>query len=271
MTPMPPISPGERTGVRRVAPTMGTMASIVVHDDAPVDVIDVAIEAVLAELERLEAMFSTYRADSLISAINRGERHPLDGPAEVVDVLDACTWLEQVTGGAFRARHPEPPYPFDPAGFVKGWATERAAGALATAGLQHWCVSVGGDLQVHGRPSGGRLGGRPWRVAVADPLHPGRVLASFDLDDGAVATSGTAERGRHLWDGRTGRPADALASVTVLGPHLTWADALATAAFALGDRGLDWIEELEGYEAVAVDAAGGLRATTGLHVVGAAA
>ena len=74
---------------------MGTMASIVVHDDAPAGVVDAAIDAVLAELERLEAMFSTYRDDSVISAINRGERHPLDGPAEVVDVLDACTWLEQ--------------------------------------------------------------------------------------------------------------------------------------------------------------------------------
>ena len=258
---------GGRTGVRRVAPTMGTMASIVVHDDAPTDVVDTAIGAVLAELERLEATFSTYRADSVISAINRGECHPLDGPAEVVDVLDACTWLEHVTGGAFRARRPEPPFLFDPAGFVKGWATERAAGALDAAGLEHWCVAVGGDLQVRGQAGGGR----PWRIAVADPLHAGRVLASFDLHDGAVATSGTAERGQHLWDGRTGRPPGALASVTVLGPHLTWADALATAAFALGDAGLDWIEGLEGYEAVAVDTTGVLRVTPGLQLVGAAA
>ena len=150
---------------------------------------------------------------------------------------------------------------------MKGWATERAAGALDAAGLEHWCVSVGGDLQVRGQPAGGR----PWRIAVADPLHPGRVLASFDLHDGAVATSGTAERGQHLWDGRTGRPPDALASVTVLGPHLTWADALATAAFALGDAGLDWIEGLEGYEAVAVDTTGMVRVTPGLQLVGAAA
>lgn len=278
MTPLPP-APGP--GVRRVAPTMGTMASIVVHDDRPVEVVDAAIDAVLAELERLEAIFSTYRADSVITAINRGERHPLDGPAEVVDVLDACTWLEQTTGGAFRARRPEPPYPFDPAGFVKGWATECAAGALDVAGLEHWCVSVGGDLQVRGqaggrqaggtRAGGGQAGGgRPWRIAVAHPLHPGQVVASFDLHDGAVATSGTAERGRHLWDGRTGRAADALASVTVLGPHLTWADALATAAFALGRDGLDWIDGLDGYEALAVDHGGVVRMTAGLQVAAAA-
>ena len=172
---------------------MGTMASIVVHDDAPADVVDAAIDSVLAELERLEAIFSTYRADSVISAINRGERHPLDGPAEVMDVLDACTWLEQVTGGAFRARRPEPPFPIDPAGFVKGWATERAAGALNAAGLEHWCVSVGGDLQVRGQPA------RP--AAVADrrgrpaPPRPGpRVLRP------------PRRRRRHVGHGRAGAP-----------------------------------------------------------------
>ena len=57
----------------------------------------------------------------------------------------------------------------------------------------------------------------------------------------------------------------------MLGPHLTWADALATAAFALGDDGPDWIEGLDGYEAVAVDMRGTLRVTSGLQVVGAAA
>ena len=153
---------------------------------------------------------------------------------------------------------------------MKGWATERATGALDAAGLEHWCVSVGGDLQVRGQPGGGSRG-RPWRIAVADPLHPGRVLASFDLHDGAVATSGTAERGRHLWDGRTGRPPGALASVTVLGPHLTWADALATAAFALGDAGRTGSRASRATRRSPSTRRGRLRVTAGLQLVGAAA
>ncbi len=156
--------------VRRSAPVMGTVASIHVHDDAPPDLVHAAIDEALAELERLEAMFSTYRADSVVSAINRGERNVLDGPAEVIDVLDACTWLEQVTGGAFRARRPEPPFPIDPAGFVKGWATERASAALERAGLRRWCFSVGGDLIARGRSRS--------EPALADrgrrPFAPGR-------------------------------------------------------------------------------------------------
>ena len=82
---------------------MGTMASIVVHDDAPADVVDAAIGLRAGRARAAGGhLHHVPPADSVISAINRGERHPLDGPAEVVDVLDACTWLEQVTGGAFR-------------------------------------------------------------------------------------------------------------------------------------------------------------------------
>ncbi|HEY8094409.1 MAG TPA: FAD:protein FMN transferase [Acidimicrobiales bacterium] len=246
--------------VRRRAPVMGTVASIHVHDDAPSDLVHAAIDDALTELERLEAMFSTYRADSVVSAINRGERNVLDGPAEVIDVLDACTWLEQITGGAFRARRPEPPFPIDPAGFVKGWATERASAALERAGLRRWCFSVGGDLIARGRSRSGQ----PWRIAVADPSHRGQVLASIPLSDAAVATSGTSERGHHVWDGRRSNPATDLASLTVIGPHLTWADAFATAAFALGAEGLSWVEQLERYEAMSVDSEGRLATTTGL-------
>jgi FAD:protein FMN transferase len=226
---------------------MGTVASLHVHDDVDAATLGAAADATFAELARLEAMFSTFRDTSEISRINRGELHVLDASAEVVDVLDACTWLEHESGGAFRARRPGDGR-LDPAGLVKGWATERAARHLDEAGLEHWYLSVGGDLQARGR----QIDGRPWRVAIADPLHPGDVAAALDIVDAAVATSGTAERGRHLWDGRTGGTADGLASMTVVGPHLTWADAFATTAFVLGLDGVGWVRRFEGYRAVAI-------------------
>ncbi len=73
-----------------------------------------------------------------------------------------------------------------------------------------------------------------------------------------MATSGTAARGRHLWDGRTGQPADSLASMTVVGPHLTWADAFATTAFVLGRDGVDWVTNFDGYRALAITTQGEL-------------
>ena len=227
---------------------MGTVASLHVHDDADQTSIEAGARAAFDELDRLEAMFSTFRADSEISRVNRGLLHLLDCPGEMIDVLDACTWLEHASGGAFCAHPPERPGLVDPAGFVKGWATERAGDVLGQAGLDAWCLTVGGDVQTHGRPTGG---GR-WLVAVADPLSPGEIVATLALDGGAIATSGTAERGAHLWDGRTGRRADALASMTVTGPHLAWVDALATAAFAMGPEGVDWVSCFDDHHALAI-------------------
>ena len=75
--------------------------------------------------------------------------------------------------------------------------------------------------------------------------------------DLAVATSGIAERGSHVFDPFTGRPAEQLASVTLVGPDMTWTDAYATAALAMGDRCRQWINGLDGYEGLVIDRDGG--------------
>ena len=113
--------------VRRVRQVMGTMCSIHVHDDAPSRLVNAAIDAVLAELDRLEAMFSTFRVDSEISRVNRNELGLLECSPEVIDVIDSCSWLERMSNGAFDIRPDGPGGRIDPAGFVKGWAAERAA------------------------------------------------------------------------------------------------------------------------------------------------
>jgi FAD:protein FMN transferase len=65
-----------------------------------------------------------------------------------------------------------------------------------------------------------------------------------------VATSGTAHRGAHIIDEHTGRPATAVRATTVIGPSLMWADVYATAAAARGPSPMDWLEDLDGYEAL---------------------
>jgi thiamine biosynthesis lipoprotein len=241
--------------VVRTHPVMGTMASVHVHDRADPAVIDAAVDALWVELDRLEEIFSTFRPSSEISRINRGELHLLDASPEVIEVVDACTWLEHVSHGAFRARRPGDTV-VDPAGFVKGWATELAAKCLDQAGLRQWHVSVGGDIQTRGAAGDGS----PWRVAIIDPNSedPRALRALVEVIGDAVATSGTAARGRHIWDGRTDQPADALASMTVVGPHLTWADAFATTAFVMGHEGVDWVANFGGYRALAITIEGDL-------------
>jgi thiamine biosynthesis lipoprotein len=241
--------------VVRTRPVMGTMASVHVHDQRDPKVIDEAVEAMWSELDRLEEVFSTFRGSSEISRVNSGDLHLLDAGSEVIEVVDACTWLEHVSGGAFRARRPGDTS-IDPAGFVKGWAAELAAKCLDRAGLRQWYLSVGGDIQTRGTTGSGS----PWRVAVADPNSddPRAVRAIVEVDGDAVATSGIAARGRHLWDGRTDRTAEALASMTVVGPHLTWADAFATTAFVMGLDGIDWVAKFDGYRALAITLEGDL-------------
>lgn len=241
--------------VIRTHPVMGTVASAHVHDRVAVEVIDGAVEAMWSELDRLEAIFSTFRPDSEICRINRGDVHLLDAVPEVIEVIDACTWLEHASGGAFRARRPDDTT-HDPAGFVKGWAAELAAQCLDRAGLRQWYVSVGGDVQTRGLAHDGS----PWRIGIADPNadDPRAVRAMIEVDGLAVATSGTAARGLHLWDGRTQHAADQLASMTVVGPHLTWADAFATAAFVMGPAGVDWVATFDEYRAMAITTDGEL-------------
>jgi thiamine biosynthesis lipoprotein len=234
---------------------MGSVASIHVHDDAPVELIDVVIAEVLAELGNYEAMFSTFRGSSEISRINRKELHVLDASKEVVDVLDACFFLEGASDGAFSARRNDGS--LDLAGFVKGWAVERAARHLDAAGLKHWYVSLGGDMQMGDPPPHSHLQ-EGWKVGIAHPVRPGEIVAALAMQRGAVATSGSAERGQHIIDPRDGTSSEYWSSVTVTGPSLTWADSFATTACVIGAEGLAWVHQFEGYAAMGVRRDGAL-------------
>ena len=143
----------------------------------------------------------------------------------------------------------------DPTGLVKGWAVERAAALLEAAGARRLLVDAGGDVVVRGGP---------WRVGIRHPRRRRRLAAVLALRDGAVATSGAYERGPHIVDPRTGRPATGALSVTVVGPDLGTADAYATAAFALGSRGPAWTAGLDGYDALTIVPGGRVLATPGL-------
>ena len=241
----------------RTAQVMGTVASIHVYDRVSTVAIDAAIDDSLDEIERIEQMFSTFRPDSAVSLINADRMNLLDAPGDVIEVLDACTWLEHASSGAFSFRRPDGR--LDPAGFVKGWAAERGAARLAEYGIDNFTYTVGGDLIARGEPAPGQR----WHVAIADPLSTGHVARSVEIRGGAVATSGTSERGNHI---RLRHDHPQLASFTVLGPSLTWADAFATAAFAMGPAGLAWVAQFVGYEGIAIDVSGAVANTDGFAV-----
>jgi thiamine biosynthesis lipoprotein len=129
---------------------------------------------------------------------------------------------------------------------------------LAIAGSTAHCLNGGGDVRVVGEPSPGA----PWYIGIADP-RSGGILTSVAGTDLAVATSGSAERGIHIVDPLTGRPVNEQVSVTVIGPDLTWADAYATAAVAMGPAAPTWLEGVSGYEGMGLMANGQLWRTSG--------
>ena len=154
----------------------------------------------------------------------------------------------------------------DPSGLVKGWSIDRASALLSAAGASSHVVNGGGDMQL----VGGRTRTLPWRVGIAHPLQPGAPATVVEGRDLAVATSGSAERGCHILDPRTGRPPVGLASLTVTGPRITLVDAYATAGCAMGAASRGWLEELDGYEAFAVTDEGGYWSTSGFPAAEAA-
>ncbi len=185
-------------------------------------------------------MFSTYRDDSVINRLDRGELAVVDCPAEVREVLELGRRAEEQSDGAFSVRLPRPGTEsrrLDPSGVVKGWAVQRAFRWLTALDDTDACLSAGGDLVC--RVTDPQRA--PWQIGIEDPRDPSRLIATVPVRRGAVATSGTARRGAHLYDARTGLQAEGVASVTVIGPDLTWADIDATAAFAHGAGAADWL------------------------------
>ncbi|MFE2536194.1 FAD:protein FMN transferase [Streptomyces sp. NPDC059371] len=247
--------------LRHAEEVMGTVFSFDVRGGEP-GAVRTALEEAVAQLHHVDAVFSTYREDSQISRLARGEITVEECDPQVAEVLELGAEAERASDGWFSTRYEGR---LDPTGIVKGWAAEAAALRLATAGASGVSVNGGGDVQLRGVPAPHR----PWRVGVSDPLRPGAlaaVVSAAGVDELAVATSGTAERGAHIVDPRTGKPAVTdLVAVTVVAPRLTWADAWATAAFAMGSRaGLDWLEALPDVEALLITAGNEVRCTGGL-------
>lgn len=242
--------------VSLVAATMGTTVSIEVREPAiGFEILDEAV-AVLAEIDD---RFSTYRDDSEIRRIERGELDLADAHPDVREVLDACGVLRAETDGAFDARRDGR---LDPSGYVKGWAAERAADVLRRAGARTFALNIGGDIVCAADP----VAGTPWRIGVRHPDDAQRIVLVLGVRNGAVATSGLYERGDHVTDARTGAVPTQWRSITVFAPDLATADAIATAALAMGERGPAWAAGRLGCEIAAMAADGSLWTSPGLEL-----
>jgi thiamine biosynthesis lipoprotein len=192
------------------------------------------------QLREVERVFSTYREDSIISRLDRAELAVSQCPPEVTEVLTLGREAEEQSSGAFSIMLPTAGTRrrLDPSGVVKGWAAQRASEFLAALEDTDFCLSVGGDIVCHTAADRERA---PWRIGIEHPYDVKALAAIVPIRSGAVATSGTAHRGTHLVDPRTGQPPVGVASVTVIADSLTWADIDATAAYVKGPAAARWL------------------------------
>ena len=210
--------------------------------------VEAALDAAFAVLHEADERFSTYRPDSELRRLERGEVADDAFSADMREVLEIAARAHEESGGVFDVCTPEGR--LDTNGVVKGWAAQRAADVLVAAGLRDFCLNAGGDVVTRGEPEPGRA----WDVAVRHPDDPQAVLAVLSVSDGAVATSGTYERGAHVWDGRSGSRDLPLVAATVVAADLTVADVLATTVLAMGEDGPAWGVEHGAATVIAVTA-----------------
>ena len=213
-----------------------------------------AVQRVWDDLRTADHVFSTYRDDSDISRIARGEIGVDAADPAVREVLDLAEEARRRTAGAFDVCYAGR---LDPSGIVKGWAAARAARHLDLPGVD-WYLNAGGDIALHsdrGRP--------PWRVGIEDPADTNSVMAVVDVADCAIATSGGAHRGAHIVDPRTGAAAAGIVQATVVGPDLVWADVFATAFVAAGSAAPGWSLP-PGYECLLVTDTGAVMGSAGM-------
>ncbi|MBL8949779.1 MAG: FAD:protein FMN transferase [Myxococcaceae bacterium] len=280
-----------------------------------------AIDAALAELRRLEALWTTWTKESDIARVNAGAgKAAVPVSAETFELLRRARAGSELSGGLFDVtfaplgglwRFDRPPGSHEPVklervpapeevrdrqklvdyrkltldakarsarleregmavnlgGIGKGAAVDALVAMLRARGFTSFTVQAGGDLFC-----AGKNGARPWRVGIAHPREKGRLVGTVEVSDGSASTSGDYERFaiiggvryHHLIDPRTGYPATASQSATVLAPTATDAEILTKAAFILGgEAGLAALEKARA-KGVIVGAGGEVYVSSGL-------
>ena len=237
----------EATRQVRVEHVMGTTVSIDVRRPF---VAQSALDAAIAWFHDVDRRFSPYREDSEVTRVGTGKLAFDEASPDVRAVFTLADVIRDATDGYFDASAHRPDRRRDPTGVTKGWAVDEALHGLRLAGARNLQVAAGGDLFAAGEPEAGQ----PWRIGIRHPGIPDRLAAVLGVSGRAVATSGLYERGGHIRDPYTGEvPAD-LRSITVVGPSLAVADGFATAAFAMGERGVAWVARQPGFGALGITA-----------------
>jgi len=204
------------------------------------------IDSIFNYFRRVDRRFSTYKPNSEISKINNGLPES-EWSQQMKTVLSLCEETKHETSGYFDIEHNAK---IDPSGLVKGWAVYNAAKMLSSKGVENFYVEAGGDIQV----SGMSADKKPWAIGIRNPFNINEIIKVVSLENQGMATSGTYIRGQHIYNPHAvNQSITEVKSLSVIAANVYEADRFATAAFAMGRDGIDFIETTPGLEGYLVD------------------
>ena len=219
-----------------------------------------ALARIFEHFVATDMRFSPFKPESEVSRYGRRDIGSSDLSSDMREVLDLVGLTARQSHGYFRPLHRGSR--FDPSGIVKGWAIEKAARQLRAEGVENFFIDAGGDIQTAGRNAEGEA----WRVGIRSPFDRSQVIKVVSLSGEGIATSGNYIQGDHIFDPhRPGKPIERIVSVTVIADDVLEADRFATAAFAMGEDAIHFIEEMPELEGYVVDADGVATMTSGFR------
>ena len=191
---------------------------------------------------QVDEQFSPYKKTSELAKLNDGLKKE-DWSVDMAEVMELCSQTKDETNGFFNIEFDGR---IDTSGLVKGWAIQKAAVKLAAMGYQNFYVEAGGDIQTAGFDQGRNY----WKVGIRNPFNIDEIVKTVKLSGNAIATSGAYIRGEHIYNPVTKTISQSVSSLSVISESIYDADRFATAAYAMGKEGIDFINEragLEGY------------------------
>lgn len=216
---------------------MGMSVAIEVLDEG---VKSTDIDEVLEYFHDIDEMFSTYKKQSQISRINKKLLRIEDADPEVKKILKLCNDTKHITHGYFDITIEGV---IDPSGLVKGYAIFEGSKMLMKKGYLNFYIEIGGDIDVRGLKNGLK-----WKVGIRNPDNPSKTAQVLHLSNVGIATSGTYIRGMHIYNPIKKKLANELSSVTVIAENVYEADRFATSVYAMGEKGIDYLERMDGLE-----------------------
>ena len=220
---------------------------------------DNIFEKIFEYFKAVDKQFSTYKKSSEVSKYNKGLIEIEDLSKEMEEVLKLSQQTKEETEGYFDIKKKSGL--IDPSGIVKGWSIRNAALKILKAGYKNFFIEAGGDIEGHGSPKD-----MPYfKVGIRNPFDINAIVKVIKLKNMGIATSGTYIRGQHIYNPHNYKKVNEIASISVIGPNIYDADRFATASFAMGLKGINFIEDLDGFEAYMINNRGIATLTSGFE------